>query len=205
MKSSRKSPFTYIAHWYSLQANCLMFISAFALFLAFTVSTASAEKEIALWGGTLSRNMVSDEKNIPENWDMETGENIKWAAELGSQSYAGPLVIGGKVFVGTNNKALRNPKLTGDRGVIMAFRESDGKFLWHQPTRSSLQAELTTGPCKEFVPPRILKATASTISPTVVKSSVLTLRVSLMVKTTVPLPKKPKQARLTETSSGATI
>ena len=140
MKSSRKSPFTYIAHWYSLQTNCLMFISAFALFLAFTVSTASAEKEIALWGGTLSRNMVSDEKNIPENWDMETGENIKWAAELGSQSYAGPLVIGGKVFVGTNNKALRNPKLTGDRGVIMAFRESDGEFLWQ-----STHTKLTSG------------------------------------------------------------
>ena len=116
MKPLWKSGFTYIIK--------------LAVLLAFVVSTASAEEESTLWGGTLSRNMVSEEKNIPASWDMESGENIKWIAELGSQSYAGPLVIGGKVFVGTNNKALRNPKLTGDRGVIMAFNESDGKFLW---------------------------------------------------------------------------
>ena len=116
------------------------YIIKLAVFLVFVVSTASAEKEIALWGGTLSRNMVSDEKNIPASWDLETGENIKWTAELGSQSYAGPLVIGGKVFVGTNNKALYNPKLTGDRGNLMAFRESDGKFLWQ-----STHTKLTSG------------------------------------------------------------
>ena len=123
MKPFWKSRFTYILK--------------LAVLLVFAVSAASAEKEIALWGGTLNRNMVSTEKNIPASWDMTTGENIKWTAELGSQSYAGPLVIGGKVFVGTNNKALRNPKLTGDRGVIMAFNESDGKFLW-QATHTKL-------------------------------------------------------------------
>ena len=67
-----------------------IYIIKLAVLLAFMVSTAAAEKEIALWGGTLSRNMVSDEKNIPASWDLETGENIKWTAELGSQSYAGP-------------------------------------------------------------------------------------------------------------------
>ena len=123
MKLFRKSGFTYIIK--------------LAVLFAFAVSTASAGTEIALWSGRLSRNMVSDEKNVPANWDMETGENIKWAAQLGSQSYAGPLIIGGKVFVGTNNKALYNPKLTGDRGVIMAFNESDGKFLW-QATHTKL-------------------------------------------------------------------
>src|SRR5262249_11022327 len=35
-----------------------------------------------------------------------------------------------KIFVGTNNSNPRNPKITGDKGVIMCFRESDGKFLW---------------------------------------------------------------------------
>ena len=93
-----------------------------------SVSVTPHEKGFALWGGSLSRNMVSDEKNIPAEWDIETGENIKWTAELGSQSYAGPLIIGGKIFVGTNNEALYNPKLTGDRGNIIAFNESDGQF-----------------------------------------------------------------------------
>ena len=36
------------------------------------------------------------------------------------------------VFVGTNNELLRDPKQPGDRGVLMAFRESDGEFLWQQ-------------------------------------------------------------------------
>ena len=27
-------------------------------------------------------------------------------------------------------KDLRDPKITGDKGVLMAFRESDGEFLW---------------------------------------------------------------------------
>lgn len=93
-------------------------------------ATGSNPTEIEMFGGTSSRNMVSDEKNLPDKWDVKTGENIKWSAKLGSQTYAGPIIAGGKVFVGTNNEGLRNPKLTGDRGVIMAFNAEDGKFLW---------------------------------------------------------------------------
>ncbi len=99
----------------------------------------SDPKETSMWGFTPSRNMVSDEKNLPEKWDPATGLNVKWTAALGSQAYAGPVVSGGVVFVGTNNQGLRNPKLGGDRGVIMAFRESDGKFLW-QSTHTKLPA-----------------------------------------------------------------
>jgi outer membrane protein assembly factor BamB len=36
------------------------------------------------------------------------------------------------VFVGTNNELVRDPKQPGDRGVLMAFRESNGEFLWQQ-------------------------------------------------------------------------
>jgi outer membrane protein assembly factor BamB len=34
------------------------------------------------------------------------------------------------VLIGTNNELLRDPKQGGDRGVLMAFRETDGTFLW---------------------------------------------------------------------------
>jgi outer membrane protein assembly factor BamB len=64
---------------------------------------------------------------------------VKWMAELGSQSYGNPVVGGGQVYVGTNNELLRNPKEGGDRGVLMCFRESDGKFLW-QHTNEKLAA-----------------------------------------------------------------
>jgi outer membrane protein assembly factor BamB len=84
-------------------------------------------------GGTPQRNLVNTaEKNIPHEWSVKEGEtkNLKWNAELGMVSYGGPVVAGGKVFVGTNNAKPRNPSLKGDKGVVMCFRESDGQFLW---------------------------------------------------------------------------
>jgi outer membrane protein assembly factor BamB len=66
----------------------------------------------------------------PTEWDIKTGTNVKWVAELGSQSYGNPSVGGGVVLVGTNNELQRDPKQPGDRGVLMAFRESNGEFLW---------------------------------------------------------------------------
>jgi outer membrane protein assembly factor BamB len=83
-----------------------------------------------MWGGTPDRNMVSNMKGLPIEWDVKTKKNVKWVAELGSQSYGNAVVSGGIVFVGTNNEGLRDPKQTGDRGVLMAFDENTGAFLW---------------------------------------------------------------------------
>ena len=88
-----------------------------------------------MWGGTADRNMVSEISGMPTDWDVETGRNIKWVADLGSQSYGNPVVAGGIVFVGTNNELLRDPDQPGDRGVLMAFSEADGEFLWQQTHR----------------------------------------------------------------------
>ena len=94
------------------------------------VLLVSAGAETAMWGGSPSRNQVSAEKNLPVSWDTETGANIKWTAELGSQTYGGPLIVDDKIIVGTNNQAERNPAHRGDRGVVMAFNRADGTFLW---------------------------------------------------------------------------
>lgn len=118
-------------------------LSAFVLVIISAISLVFADHhqvETSMWGFTPSRNLVSDETNLPIEWDPDTGKNIKWVTQLGSQSYAGPIVHGDKIFVGTNNQALYNPKLTGDRGVIAAFNESDGQFLWQ-----STHTKLTTG------------------------------------------------------------
>jgi outer membrane protein assembly factor BamB len=93
----------------------------------------------AMFGNTYSRNMVSDEKGLPADFDVKTGKNLRWWADVGSQAYAGPVVLGGKVFVGTNNDGKRNPKLGADRGVLMAFDEKSGDFLW-QMTHEKLPA-----------------------------------------------------------------
>jgi outer membrane protein assembly factor BamB len=92
-----------------------------------------------MWGGTPDRNMFSNARGLPAEWDIKTKKNVKWVAKLGSQSYGNPVVAGGMVFVGTNNELLRDPKQPGDRGVLMAFRESNGEFLWQQ-THVKLEA-----------------------------------------------------------------
>ena len=48
-----------------------------------------------MWGGTPDRNMISFMKGIPTTWDIKTRHNVKWMAELGSQSYGNPVVAGG--------------------------------------------------------------------------------------------------------------
>jgi outer membrane protein assembly factor BamB len=74
--------------------------------------------------------MVSTMKNVPTTWDIKSKKNIKWRADLGSQSYGNPVIAGGKIFVGTNNENPRNPAIKGDKGILMCFREADGKFMW---------------------------------------------------------------------------
>jgi len=83
-----------------------------------------------MWGGSMNRNMVADAVGLPTEWDERSGENVKWVADLGSNTYGNPVVAGGKVFVGTNNDLLRDPEVVGDKGIVMAFSEADGSFLW---------------------------------------------------------------------------
>jgi outer membrane protein assembly factor BamB len=103
------------------------------IFAAGTFSAAVSDPgstDWPMWGGTADRNLVSNMKGLPIAWDVKTKKNVKWVAELGSQAYGNPVVAGGVVLVGTNNEALKNPKITGDKGVLMAFREADGTFMW---------------------------------------------------------------------------
>ena len=106
----------------------LMKIVSIALLLS---STALIADDWICWGGRLDRNQVNDaEKNMPTEWDVKTGKNVKWKAALGSQSYGNPVISNGLVFVGTNNEKQRDASISGDKGVIMCFREKDGEFLW---------------------------------------------------------------------------
>lgn len=110
--------------------------------VAMGLATEGRGGDWPMWGGSNSRNMVADAKDIPieieagefkagtEEVDMATTKNILWAAKLGSQSYGTPTIAGGRVFVGTNNESPRDPTQKGDRGVLMCFAEKDGAFLW---------------------------------------------------------------------------
>ncbi len=130
----------------SRRANSIPMVQAWALALILVAALLSSglvgtpavqAQEVAMYGNTPSRNMVSDETGLPTEFDPASGKNILWTARVGSQSYAGPVVAGGKVYVGTNNEAEKNPQLTGDRGVIMAFDLENGALLW-QSTHTKL-------------------------------------------------------------------
>jgi outer membrane protein assembly factor BamB len=92
-----------------------------------------ANDDCPMWGCSPSRNCVNTrDKNVPIEWSTEKGQwkNIKWMARLGQVSYGGPVIAGGKIFVGTNNDVPRDPAVKGDRGIVMCFRQEDGQFLW---------------------------------------------------------------------------
>ena len=97
-----------------------------------SLAPAARAEDWPMWGRTPDRNMVSPEKGAPTewSWDGEKGENIKWSAALGSQSYGNPTVSNGLVFVGTNNENAYDKNFTKDAGILAVFEEKTGKFLW---------------------------------------------------------------------------
>ena len=90
-----------------------------------------------MWGGSPDRNMVSDEKGLPHTWNVSSKKNIRWEAPLGSQTYGNPVIVGGKIFIGTNNEGGHRPGIDGDKGVIVCLEEKTGKLLW-QATHDKL-------------------------------------------------------------------
>jgi outer membrane protein assembly factor BamB len=95
------------------------------------------------WGGTATRNMLSLERGIPVSFDpgkngsdgsgidLRTTQNVRWAARLGSENYSSPAIAGGKVFIGTNDSDLADPRFqqTGG-GVLLCLDEATGRRLW---------------------------------------------------------------------------
>ena len=99
-------------------------------------------------GGTSARNNVASKAPLRTTWSVPkfnaegrpiagSGSNIKWVVDLGANSMpaglaSGPVVAGGKVFVGSNNRVGYVPRLPKNQELncLLCFREEDGKFLW---------------------------------------------------------------------------
>ena len=110
----------------------VLLASAAVVSLAIGASRALAE-DWPMWGRTPQRHMVSPEKNPPTEWDVESGKNVKWKANVGSKSYGNPVIANGLVFVGTNNEAFYDAKITapslesGGTGLLQAIITSAKK------------------------------------------------------------------------------
>jgi outer membrane protein assembly factor BamB len=123
--------------------------SAFALSSAPEVRT---QPSWPMFGGSPARNMVcTTARNLPDDWNVEKKTNIKWVADLGTRTYGQPVIAGDHVLIGTNNGNPRNKRdrarpdddnpdgVSLDKGILMCFRASDGKFLW-QAVHDKLEA-----------------------------------------------------------------
>src|SRR5262249_7930051 len=116
----------------SLAGTTLVFAGVAAVVALQSSSKGDASKDETkpswpMYGGDLSRNLVNlKEKGISTTWDVEKNTNIKWSVDLGSKAYGGPVVAGGRIFVGTNNDLPRDPAIQGDKGVLMCFDEPSG-------------------------------------------------------------------------------
>jgi outer membrane protein assembly factor BamB len=122
-----------------------------ALFLLAGPDPARPDPEPTMLGGTPARNMVNlTAAGLSPEFPLSTddpkvhvlGGRVKWKATVGSRAYGGPVVLGDRVLVGTNNEHPRNKRDRDrategdpegsplDKGVVMCFRASDGAFLW---------------------------------------------------------------------------
>lgn len=113
------------------------FLPSLALGFLFLAAPAGGQERTPgtwpLFGGTPFRNMANTiSKGIPAEFEVLEGDKklVRWVATLGTKCYGGPVVAGGKIYVGTNNANPRDPKVMGHKAILMAFSEKDGKFLW---------------------------------------------------------------------------
>jgi outer membrane protein assembly factor BamB len=75
-------------------------------------------------------SVASDKGNPPVDWDPRSGRNIVWEVALGKDTFGRPVVSGDVVYVGTDNARAMNGAFKDECGTLMAFRTTDGKFLW---------------------------------------------------------------------------
>ncbi len=113
-----------------MSLRCLFGYAAGVLFLLASTSGAVRAADQPQWGQKDSRNMVSAETGLVDSFDPKSGQNIKWRAQLGSQTYATPTIGGGCVLIGTNNDNPRDLRQKGDRGVLLCLDEKDGTLRW---------------------------------------------------------------------------
>jgi len=100
------------------------------LAIALLLPVAAGAGDQPQWGQGFTRNMISGETGLVDDFDPATGRNVKWVVSLGSQTWSTPVVAQGRVFIGTNNDEPRDPRHKGDRGVLLCLDEKDGHLLW---------------------------------------------------------------------------
>jgi outer membrane protein assembly factor BamB len=69
---------------------------------------------------------VARDAKLPTSWDVKSGENIAWTAELRGRGPSSPIVVNGRVVVTASSGAAQ------DRLHVLCFDAASGKQLWHR-------------------------------------------------------------------------
>ena len=132
------------------------------------VSEVTPHGDSPQWGEAWSRNLAVDNAGtLPVDFDPETGRNLRWSFETGGCTYSTAIVAAGRVFIGTNNDRQLDPRITGDRSVLLCLDEATGEFLWQHVTPKIPNRPLKDCPYVGWCSPpviEILESDASTAS-----------------------------------------
>ena len=125
-----------------------------AAFLAVSslISLAPAARDWPQWGGSDVKNLVSDEKGLPESFVpgekdpngkgvvSSTTKNVKWAYHTGTYGVSSPTVAGDRVLIGNCNLGL---------GVLRCLDATTGKMLWQYAQKQRKVPRFVAG--REFM------------------------------------------------------
>ncbi len=93
-----------------------------------------------------SASGVSDGKSLPTEWDLASGQNVKWKTDLPGLGFSSPVIWGNRVFVttavGEKGEASLKVGLYGDimpvdenfphKFQVICLDKASGKILWTQ-------------------------------------------------------------------------
>lgn len=73
--------------------------------------------------------MVSEEKGLPDSFDVASGKNILWTFDLAAPAFGNPAVANGRVFVGSKFSRKIDRRFKAE-GVFTCLDEKTGEPLW---------------------------------------------------------------------------
>jgi len=83
-------------------------------------ATTSGEDSFTNFRGP-GGNGIATQKNIPVNWNGETGENIAWKVAIPLRGFNSPIIWGNKVFLSGAEESRRE---------VYCLNRNSGEFLW---------------------------------------------------------------------------
>ena len=120
------------------------FAQALALALALCSTHTARAQEWPSFRGAFARG-VADGQNLPADWDVKSGRNVRWKAAVPGVGHSSPVVWGDRVFLTTAVPAESPALVLGDKGGIDLAKDKPpiswrllcldaraGKLLWER-------------------------------------------------------------------------